>query len=197
MTKYWNEEEIRYLKDNIGTLKVTTISINLGRTETAVLIKMKRLGIGNTKEQSGMMTTGELAKILKVDRTTVRGWEQRHGLPIKKKITRSEKMFKFIDNEEFWVWAGKNKDKIKFSNIERNYIPPEPEWVEPLRFKNEEYQEKTYKQWTTIEQKRLIAMMNQNYSKQRMAKELGRSVISIGNRIKKVEAYHEEQATHY
>lgn len=182
MKKYWTEEETTYLKEHIGNTKISTIAKNIDRSETAVILKMKRLGIGNTKEHTGLMTSGELAKILDVDRTTIRGWIERHGLPIKKKIPRTEKTFRFVDNEEFWSWANQHKDKVDFSKIERNSIPPEPEWVESLRFDNKIYQKKSYKQWTTKEDRRLIEFLNEGKPKRKIAEELGRTVISVERR---------------
>ena len=77
----------------------------MDRTYTAVIVKMKRLGLSNTKLQTGFLTIGELAKVLKVDRTTIRWWIKRHGLPYKKRITRKSKSFHLIDSSEFWEWA--------------------------------------------------------------------------------------------
>lgn len=182
MKKYWTEQEIAYLRDHIGNTKISTIAKKLERSETAVILKMKRLGIANTKEHTGLMTSGELAKILDVDRATIRGWIERHGLPIKKRVPRIEKTFSFVDNEEFWSWARKHKDKVDFSKIERNSIPPEPEWVDSLRFDNKQYQKKAYKQWTTKEDMRLRELQNKGMTKREIAKELGRSVISVERR---------------
>lgn len=195
MKKYWTEQEIAYLRDHIGNTKISTIAKNLDRSETAVILKMKRLGIAKTKEHTGLMTSGELARILDVDRTTIRGWIERHGLPIKRKVTRIEKTFSFVDNEEFWMWAKEHKDKVNFSKIERNSIPPEPEWVDSLRFDNKHYQKKSYKQWTTKEDMRLKELQNKGLTKREIAKELGRTVVSVERRTSRLNSEKENTRT--
>ncbi|RKQ28167.1 helix-turn-helix domain-containing protein [Oceanobacillus halophilus] len=90
MGMIWSNEEIEYLKDDAGFVKMSTIAKNLGRSFDSVQIKMKRLNINHTKSQTGMLTMHELATILGVDRKTVEGWVHRHGLPCKKKVTKEK-----------------------------------------------------------------------------------------------------------
>lgn len=179
MNKYWTAKEIDFLKENIGKTKISVIAEKLDRSETAVILKMNRLGIGNTRDQTGLITIGELAKPLGVDRNTIQGWIERHGLPVKKKVSRLTKVFTFVDSESFWNWAKINQDKIDFSKIERNSIPPEPKWVEALRFDNKNYHKKNYKTWTTNEVIMLREMREKGLRIEEIAHRLGRSVISV------------------
>ena len=54
---------------------------------------MKRLGLSNTKLQTGFLTIGELAKVLKVDRNTIRWWIKRHVYPIRRELPDSLRAF--------------------------------------------------------------------------------------------------------
>jgi hypothetical protein len=51
MSKIWSHEEIDFLEEHIGKMKILTIAKKLNRTETGVLLKMKRLGIGTQKNK--------------------------------------------------------------------------------------------------------------------------------------------------
>jgi hypothetical protein len=144
-----------------------------------------------------MITLGELAGLLGIDRTIVAWWQEKHGLPVKKKITRSKKTFMFVDAEEFWAWAKLYADKIDFSKIERNSILPEPEWVEEKRKKNLAYKKRNYKSWTTKEDSLLIQMVNTGYPKENIAKTLGRSVISVERRIPRVYETYNQHNQYY
>ena len=41
----WTDKECDFLKENIGTYSMAYIAKSLGRTETAVLVKAKRLNL--------------------------------------------------------------------------------------------------------------------------------------------------------
>jgi hypothetical protein len=184
LKRYWTEEEIQYLEENVGKIKVSTIAQNLNRTENAVLVKMKRLGLSNTKEQLGLLTIGGLAKLLKVDPNTVRGWVKNHGLPCHKKVTRNQKRFYFIDPTDFWIWAEKHKEKIDFSKIEKHSIAPEPEWVDKERTKKKTT---NYKSWTTYEIRVMVDLLKNGANYKTVGEKLQRSPISIERKFKRLQ----------
>lgn len=183
MSNRWTQDEIAYLVSSVGKFKLSTIAQNLNRTETAVSLKLKRLGFGNTKEHVGMLTFGELSRYLGVDRNTVQGWAERHGLPFTSKVTKSSRHYYFVDNEDFWKWATKNKEKINFSKIEENAILPEPDWVKKERYYNTYFKKRKYKQWTYKEDEKLKELVLDNgYTYQKVGEILGRSAISVERR---------------
>jgi hypothetical protein len=184
LKRYWTKEEIQYLEENVGRLKISTIAKNLNRTENAVLVKMKRLGLSNTKEQLGLLTIGGLAKLLKVDPNTVRGWVKNHGLPCIKKVTRNRKRFYFIDPNNFWLWAENHKEKIDFSKIEKHSIAPEPEWVDKERTPKKTT---NYKSWTTYEIKVMVNLLKKGATYKTVGEKLQRSLISIERKYKRLQ----------
>ncbi|MDQ0214919.1 DNA-binding transcriptional MerR regulator [Oikeobacillus pervagus] len=189
MSKQWNLDEIEYLEENIGFYKVSTIAEKMGRTYESVRIKMNRLGIANTKQQTGLVTIGELANILKVERNTVKWWTQKHGLPYRKKITKKSKIFYFIDPTKFWTWAEKNKSKIQFLNIEPQSLPPEPDWVAEERRNEREKKvrkKRVYQQWTTKEDQTLLELRNEGLTYAEIGEIMDRSVNSIVRRYKRI-----------
>src|SRR5690625_3118197 len=100
-------------------MKIETIAKKLGRTVNAVEIRLGRLGISNTKLESGKITAAELARCCGVDNHVItRTWIPKKGLPAVRRVTRYKRKYWLIDVKEFWKWAEQNKDLIDFSRID-------------------------------------------------------------------------------
>ncbi|WP_077210836.1 hypothetical protein [Bacillus dakarensis] len=179
----WTIEEIEFLKENLGFMKIPTIANRLNRTESSVLVKMKRLGLSNTKSFTGLLTMNELAKLLKVDSKSVKLWIEHHGLKCSKKVTRSIKAFYFISAEDFWEWAYYNKDRMDFSKIERHTILPEPGWVEQERLYN---RNTNYKTWTVNEVRIMMELVSSGRTLSDVGKKLDRSPLSIKRKYDRI-----------
>lgn len=168
-----NEKELKFIQDNLGTMSLEWIAKRLGKQVNAVQKNLyKYTGSTNTKQQTGMITAGELAKVLKIDRNAVVGWIERHNLPSTKKITNRQRRFTFIDINTFWKWAEENKEKIDFSKLEKHSLPPEPGWV--VRERRIERKKPAYIAWTLQEESRLIHLVEQGYNFTEIAKILKR-----------------------
>lgn len=178
MTERWNEDEIDFLRENVGVLRVPAIAKRLNRPIEGVFLKMKRLKIANTKKQTGLLTMGELANLLQVNRKTIENWHYRHELPVIKKKTKDIKVFYLIEQEEFWEWAYNHQNRIDFAKIEKHSIPPEPEWVEPLRHVKREIKGNYYRQWTTGEVKQLLELRKEGVSFKEIGIQINRTTIS-------------------
>ncbi len=187
MRKLWNQKEIDYLRENIGTQKISTIANNMNRSYESVRVKITRLGLSNTKLQLGYCTAGELASILNIDRSTIRLWMREYGLPYKNKVTREVKNFYFIEPSDFWNWAELHKEKVQFLAIEEQVLLPEPTWVEEER-KNERVHQlikkRSYRNWTTLEDKKLISLRRERLTFNVIAVKMKRTPTSVRNRYK-------------
>lgn len=171
------ENELQYLHENLGVLSLKKIAENLGKSVQTLEGTLHRtIGNSNTKDKTGMITAGELAKSLQVDRNTVIGWIDRHGLPCTKKITNAKKRFTFICIDDFWIWAAKNKQKINFNKMEVHALPPEPAWVNAER--NKKQKKTNYKAWTTQEENRLLKLVNQGLDFKEITELLNRSSVT-------------------
>jgi DNA-binding CsgD family transcriptional regulator len=180
------EKELCYIEDNLGRQSLQSIARKLGLQPKSLEITLiRKRGTSNTKISTGMVTAGELAKTLQIDRNTVVGWIKRHGLPYKQRVTRYKKKFTFIDIEEFWKWAYEHKDRIDFSKLAPNSLPPEPEWVKEERKKKKNV--RNYRSWTIQEEKQLMELAASGKSFQEIAKMLNRTRLSVEkkyNRLK-------------
>lgn len=187
MRREWKTEEVNYLQDTVGMYKLTTIAQKLNRSFDSVTMKMNRLGLSNTKMQTGLITLGELAKHLKVDRNIVAWWAQKHNLPSIQKVTRRSKKYYLIDPADFWKWAKKNKDKVQFSDIDPFTILPEPDWVAEERKKdNQTSKKRSYRTWTTIEDQKLLELRESGYTFKKIGERLNRSINSVEHRYKRI-----------
>lgn len=187
MRREWTPEEIDFLEKQIGVFKITTIANKMNRSRNSVIMKINRLGLSNTKKQTGLITIGELARHIKVDRNTVKGWIEKHELPCTRKTTRYAKRFYFVDPADFWKWAEVHKDRVQFSKIEPYTLLPEPNWVENERQKDTEINKKrVYRNWTIEEDKRLIEYKNNGLTYKEIGQIMNRSAYSIEHRYKRM-----------
>jgi len=186
MARIWTREEVEFLENQIGIMKVDSIANSLKRPVKGVIIKMKRLGIGHTKSSTGALTRAELANILGVDSKTVEWWNQRHGLPFKSRVTRHIRRYYFIEPSEFWDWAFKNSERIDFSKIESNSIVPEPDWVKVYRRNNERPKGNKYRKWTVREEEQLMSRIREGESIDYISRKLKRTPESLRKKYKRL-----------
>jgi DNA-directed RNA polymerase specialized sigma subunit len=177
-------EDIQMIKDQLGSQSLSTIAKRLNRSIVALEVKITRLGLSHTKSYTGMITAGELAKALKIDRNSVMQWILNHDLDSYQRITRSKKRFTFIDIDEFWEWADKNRQKIDFSRLEPDALPPEPSWVEDER--KLERLVTNYKAWTKHEERLLMEFYCCGKTMGEISAILGRTRESIRKKIKRL-----------
>lgn len=64
-TRPWSKEQEGYLIEKLGINYISSIADKIGRTENAVLIKMRRLGINRSNNQ-GRFTARHVAKLLRL-----------------------------------------------------------------------------------------------------------------------------------
>lgn len=185
MRKTWTTTEEMYLKEQVGSMQVQTIAMHLNRSELSIMNKMKRLGISNTKSQTGYLTTFELARLVNVDPSTVRGWICRNGLPYIRKTTRNSRKFYFIHPADFWEWAKDHKERVDFSKIECQSILPEPQWVNDER---RQKKQSRYKFWSIKEEQCLMEMFQEGVSVTEIASRLKRSIHSILRKYERLES---------
>lgn len=177
-------EDLQMIKDQLGSQSLSTIARRLNRSITALEVKITRLGLSHTKSCTGMLTAGELAKILKIDRNTVMQWIVNHDLDSHLRITRSKKKFTFINTDDFWAWAEKNRHKIDFSKLEPDALPPEPYWVAEER--KTPRQVTSYKAWTKNEEKLVLEWHCCGKTLAEISDMLGRTRESIRKKIKRL-----------
>lgn len=186
----WTKEEKEYLIENWGTKSVKAIAKTLGRSETAVVIKSQRYGLGTFLDSGDYVTLNQLMNALGINNGasyTVELWK-RLGIPIMNKRVRNS-TFKVIKIEKFWKWAEANKARLDFSKLPKNMLGEEPEWVEQKRKQDSIKRAKASKsvnniQWTKYEDNYLLSLLQAyKYTTNEIAERLGRSEGAIIRRI--------------
>ncbi|WP_243450105.1 helix-turn-helix domain-containing protein [Neobacillus terrae] len=131
-----------------------------------------------------MLTAGELAKILKIDRNTIIGWISRHSLKASKKVTNSKKKYTFIKIEDFWDWCYEHLEKVDLSQYEAKSLLPEPSWV--AREMKESKKVSNYKKWTTKEEIKLKYLVGMGYSWQKIGEILERKPGAVEKKYSRI-----------
>lgn len=185
--KNWSVEEDDFLKENVGKKSFQVMSKHLNRTVVAIESRARRLGIDNTKFESGKLTANEMARALNVDNHTVYRWIQTGGLKSVKKATRQSAKFNLISIDDFWKWAKNNKEKLNFYKIEPLVLLPEPDWVEDERKKDyHAIPKRQAAKWTDEEDYRLVSLLKGNYTQTEIGEFLNRSENAIQRRISRL-----------
>lgn len=204
-TDGWSDEDVNILLEGVGVLSFDAIAGKVGKTPEAVESKLDKLGAANTKIASGLVTMHELAIFLCVDDKKVKRMIEKHGLPHYRKNFRKyernerrhkkKRLFYYINVEEFWKWAEKNKDLINWHQVPEDALPPEPLWVNPRR--TEDYYKwlNRPKPWKP-EQDNLLKQYYyvQGMTQKECGKMLGRSESSVEKRLARLRKIDREAA---
>lgn len=185
--KRWTKEEESYLEDRWGTTSIGSIAKKLGRSENAVIIRASRLGLGAFLESGDYVTWNQLSIALgygAADAYKLKSWVRNRSFPMRKKRVKNN-IFRIVYLEEFWEWAGKNRNFLNFSRFEPYALGAEPEWAAEKR-KQDVISERQYRKtpWTKSEDHRLeILVKKQRYSYREIAEKLNRTEGAVMRRI--------------
>lgn len=187
----WTQREIQLLEELWGTCKLSTLAKKLGRSEEAILEKVKCIKLGPSKDADGRITANQLAGILNVSVSIVISyWIKKYGLKAIRKVTRSKLRFWFIDIRDFWKWAKKNQDKFDSRRFEPGALGREPEWMKQKRRDDMQLAPRRYKKWTPEEDEKLKALFRAGHlSYRQIAERLGRPKTAVQNRLKRIDIW--------
>lgn len=187
MRRNWTQEEVDYLRNAWGNVRLGLICKNLSRSENSVLQKVYRLHLGAFLENSIYITKNQLFKALGLNYSNSYSkisWFLSRGLKTHK-VRRNEHVFEMVMIEEFWDWAYKNQCFLDFSKFEKNSLGAEPEWVERKRKADiVRIQQIKTTPWTKWEDNYLSELLKkQKYGYKELSKILCRSEGAIQRRI--------------
>ena len=135
----WTAEEEEYLAENWGTLAIPTLARNLGRSEDAVVIRARRLGLGPFLDSGDYVSFNQLLVAVTGSNSgygyKIKSWVENRGFPLHYKRVGSQQ-WRIVYLKEFWEWAEKNRAFIDFSRMELLALGEEPELVAEQRRKD-------------------------------------------------------------
>lgn len=186
--KNWTKKEKEYLIENWGTLSITTIAKNLGRTENSIIVKKERLGLGAFLNSGDYVTWNQLQHAIGYGKSSsgykMTSWVKNRAFPIHTKRVNNNS-FKIVYLDEWWEWAEKNRDLLDFSKFEENLLGEEPQWAKEKRRHDIEKSFKYIKTpWTKAEDDKLRRLLSkQKYSYDELSKIMKRTNGAIQKRI--------------
>ena len=180
--KVWNNNELDFLMNKWGILTAKKIGSTLGRTESAVTDKAKKLRLGGVLVATEQLTAAELSRVCGVDKSTVINWIKYRGLAAKYQAIRGTRKYYRIKIDDFWKWAEKHHNSIKWDIFEKNILGPEPLWVDKVRKNYKKIHCKKYTVWTDQE----LNFLRNNYKSMtnvKIAEHLNRTTGSVAVRL--------------
>lgn len=184
----WTAEEKDFLMDKWGSLRPAKIGEKLGRSESAIIQKAQKLGLGPFLDSGEYVTLNQLLIAVTGTKTTytykMKSWVENRGLPVHTKRCKKNS-WRIVYLHEFWKWAEKNRAFLDFSKMERHTLGAEPDWVDEQRRRDVHSNALQRKDvWTPAEDDRLKMLLRQHrYSWNELAHALNRSAGAIQRRI--------------
>lgn len=179
----WTKEDIEYLEDNFGLKNIKTLARKLNRSEDAVIIKAKKIGLGGITETTNCINASQLADAIGADAKTVLRWINDKGLKARKIVLAKEKAYWQIKLENFWKWASINKDRINWAKFEVNNLGKEPLWVEEIRKRDLAKPKNQNTKWTKEQEKKLIMYWNAGKTASEIAKIMNRTKEGVWRKV--------------
>jgi len=186
--RLWTKKEDEFLRDRIGELSLMQISKKLGRSFSSIKNRGGKIfGVTNPLSHIDGITLNKLSKCFGVSYCWMvqKVWIEKLNIPYKTKVVSKTRAYRYVNIDEFWVWAEKNKNAIDFSSLEKNILGREPEWVDGKRRVDTENSDgkKTGKRWTKSEDEALLFFVNRNKTYCEISKKIGRSEAAIKSRL--------------
>jgi excisionase family DNA binding protein len=129
--KDWTPEQDEILEDNYGLRNLSWIAKKVGKTEIATRKRIKK--ILKLDPDSYYIQLVEVARQLKVPRSTIYRWAENEGLPHKKIVLSFERERYFVDMEKVWKWLKEHPNKWNAARLEDFGLGFEPDWVKEKR----------------------------------------------------------------
>src|SRR5690606_26610763 len=90
----WTEAELAFLRENAGVMGDAEIAARLGRTATAVRVKIRRFGLPHPSTHPDYITANKAGRALGVDVHAVCDWIERGLLPAERAPLRGRKTWR-------------------------------------------------------------------------------------------------------
>lgn len=175
----WTEEEIDILKKRWGKSKIKNISKKINRTEIAIKIKAKRLGLGGLKKY---FSQREVYMMLSISQKTLKKYREKNII----NFTRA--------STEATIYSCKLEDLIKFMEQHQDLWDSRKLLYEPWFERPQWFIDKLAKdrckppkgngcRYTKDDDRKIIDMYRSGKSNEEIAKELGRNSNGIAHRL--------------
>lgn len=181
----WTEDELNFLQEKWGVIKIETIARKLDRSYLSIKNKAFKSGLRDPRYcYADGLTINQLAEALNVSYGIVGNWIDKYELPAKQKVFAKSNRVKIINYDDFWEWAEENKHMIDFARVEKYTLGPEPDWVD-IKRKADILKKQVIKTtpWTKEDDAKLLRLLRAfKYTYPEIAKRLKRSEAAVKRR---------------
>lgn len=178
----WTKEEEDILMNGWGTLKISTLSERLGRTEGAIASKAKRMMLGTQMQWYG---ASEVAEMLGMSRRNVLLCMEQGKLKTKRDKTKKKRYV--ATEEDIRKFMRDYQNLWDTRKVTINIFDNKPKWLVEKEIEDKKRSIKTWDRWTDLEVKILVDRFRRGYTFDEIGKELSRSRNAIKNKIVNVE----------
>ena len=188
----WSSEDEAFLQDKWGIVSVGRLAKALGRSESAVICRARRLKLGAHLGSGNRVPLNQLTTAIYGYTVSTEQLDRliKNGLPVKTHLVRNNR-YRVIDPDDFWRWAEKNKHLLNFARFEPFAIGPEPDWAKEKRRYDQNLRTRVKKNqnepWSEAEDARLIFLLKKGeHTYTDLQRELHRTESAIKLRIRKL-----------
>ncbi|WP_025693249.1 SAM domain-containing protein [Paenibacillus zanthoxyli] len=190
----WSEKEVQYLIQNWSEKGLSYCAKRLKRTEIAVKLKAKRLGLGGIVKGSEYLSGQSVANILGIDIHSVLRWMDNGLLKYKNapfsNRTDGRRTITMITLEDLEQFLRDNFELWDSRKLKGSLWIQEPEWMTSKRATDRLRPRAEGRKWTREEDRRAIAMFKAGgYTYQKIGGVLGRSGDSVERRLSRLDVW--------
>lgn len=160
--KWWQKNEVEYLKEHWGAMPIPEIAKNINKSVNAVKLKAFRLGLKRFIHSGEYVTYNQLR--LLINGSTQGGWYDtkllKAGFPLRYKAAVNYQI-KIVYMDEFWAWFKNNRHLIDLSRTHNRTFGYEPAWVDEKRKADKRAAEYKMTPWTPAEEKLLTELLKE------------------------------------
>ena len=176
--KNWTKKEEEILKELWGEKPPSSIAKKLKRTETAIVVRAKKLKLGPYCQE--YLTFSNIADLVGLDSHCISETWKNKGLKYKKYknkyLVKLENLLKFMkENQDLW-------DSRK---LEPLILGKEPKWLKEKRELDKKQPKNKFAKWTPAQDNMLITYLRK-YNYEEIGKMLGRSTNSVERRVSRL-----------
>lgn len=178
----FTEYELEYIKRNWGSLSAKTIGKNLGRTETGIKLKAKRLKLGGRKKH---FSQREVSELLSMSPKTLKKYREA-GIIRMYKAATEQKIYSIRLND-LLKFMEENQDKWDARKLLYEPWLSRPDWFKDKLDKDRLKSEKGNGcRYTKADDRKIIELYRSGKTNKEIAEYMGRSKNGIAHRLTRI-----------
>lgn len=192
---YWTPQEERFVREAFGHQTLAAMAQHLGRTETAVKLKAKRLGLRHRQRRA--LTPSQIGRIMRICPKTVKWWIRRKWLKARVAPT-NELTIHLVEIEDLVACLKAHPDRWDARRCPDLHVQlgltrkhgeaamgDRPLWLkEKLAADNR--RKRRCKPWTPDEDRHLARLVRRGIGYRQTASILGRTYAAIDHRVSRL-----------